>query len=63
MEGGSEMQLTESKIKEFVQHCYDDKGYNKQSLINDIQLQLQRGWHSPVEGEILPHVLNYLQNN
>ena len=37
------MQLTESKIKEFIQRCYDEKDYNKQSLINDINLRLHRG--------------------
>ena len=57
------MQLTESKIKEFIQRCYDEKDYNKQSLINDINLRLHRGWHSPAEAEILPHVVNYLETN
>ena len=55
------MQLTESKIKEFIQRCYDEKDYNKQSLINDINLRLHRGWHSPAEAAILPHVINYLE--
>ena len=57
------MQLTESKIKEFVQRCYDEKDYNKKSLINDMNFKLRQGWHSPAEGEILPHVINYLQSN
>ena len=57
------MQLTESKIIEFIRRCYDEKGYNKQSLINDINLRLHRGWHSPAEAAILPHVVNYLETN
>lgn len=57
------MQLTESKIKEFIQRCYDERGYNKQSLINDINSKLRQGWYSPAEGEILHHEVNYLQSN
>lgn len=57
------MQIPESKIKEFIQRCYDEKGYNRQSLMNDIAFKINKGVHSPAEAEILPHVYNYLQNN
>ena len=49
------------KVKEFVKRCYEEKGYNKQSLIQDISNKLHHHMHSPLEAEILPHVVSYLQ--
>lgn len=57
------MQITESKIKEFVERCYAEKDYNRHILMQQIAFKLQRGVSSPAEAEILPHVYNYLQNN
>lgn len=58
------MQITESKIKEFVERCYEKKGYNRHILMQQIAFKLQRGMISQAEEEeILPHVFSYLQNN
>lgn len=57
------MQISESKIKEFVERCYAEKDCNRHILMQQIASKLQRGVCSPAEAEILPHVFNYLQNN
>lgn len=57
------MQITESKIKEFVERCYAEKDCNRHILMQQIAFKLQRGMISPAEAEILPHVDTYLQNN
>lgn len=57
------MQIPESKIKEFIQRCYDEKDCNRHTLMQQIAFKLQRGVSSPAEAEILPHVFSYLQSN
>lgn len=57
------MQITESKIKEFIDRCYAEKDCNRHILMQQIAFKLQHGVHSPAEAEILPIVYNYLQNN
>jgi len=49
-------------VDEFIQKCYDVKGYHKNSLMNDIQLHLQGSpVLSLVELEVLPVVMRRLQ--
>lgn len=57
------MQIPESKIKEFIKRCYAEKDCNRHILMQQIAFKLQRGFSSPAEAKILPHVFNYLQNN
>ena len=61
--GEVEMQITEAKIKEFIERCYAEKDCNRRILMQQITFKLQCVMSSPAEAEILPHVFKYLQYN
>ena len=52
-----ERQPTTKELDTFIERCKNELGYTEHSLFDTIKFRLEQGVHSPIEGEILPMVL------